>query len=67
MDLPVDGTSCASPAFAGLISLINDKLLNAGKTQLGFLNPLLYQMASAMPSAFHDITSGMSGIEAKNC
>jgi len=67
MDLPVDGTSCSSPALAGLISLINDKLLSAGKTQLGFLNPLLYQMASAMPSAFHDITSGSNQCNRAYC
>jgi subtilase family serine protease len=54
----VDGTSCSSPALAGMISLINDQLLNAGKPQLGFLNYLLYQMAEDQPSAFNDIVSG---------
>ncbi|KAJ3307934.1 hypothetical protein HDV04_002295, partial [Boothiomyces sp. JEL0838] len=38
----VDGTSCSSPAFASIISLINDNLLNKGKSALGFLNPWLY-------------------------
>ncbi|KAI0700484.1 family S53 protease [Cytidiella melzeri] len=50
----VDGTSCASPIFASVISLINDRLIAAGKSSLGFLNPFLY----ANPSAFRDITSG---------
>ena len=50
----VDGTSCASPIFASVISLINDALLTAGKSPLGFLNPFLY----ANPSAFIDVTSG---------
>jgi len=54
----VDGTSCSSPALGGLMSLINDKLLNAGKSPLGFLNPLLYQMAAAHPAAFNDISTG---------
>ncbi len=33
------GTSAAAPEFAGMISLINDQLLNAGQPPLGFLNP----------------------------
>jgi len=57
-ETPVDGTSASSPALAGLFTLINDALLNGGKTQLGFLNPLLYKMAVEKPSAFHDITQG---------
>ena len=50
----VDGTSCSSPIFASIISLINDRLITAGKPVLGFLNPFLY----ANPGAFNDITSG---------
>ncbi|KAI0927799.1 hypothetical protein AcW1_005225 [Taiwanofungus camphoratus] len=50
----LDGTSCASPTFASVIALINDKLIAAGKSTLGFLNPLLY----SNPSALNDITSG---------
>ncbi|PRP76979.1 hypothetical protein PROFUN_14713 [Planoprotostelium fungivorum] len=58
IETPVDGTSASSPAVAGLFTLINDQLLNAGKPQLGFLNPLLYQMAAESPKAFNDITQG---------
>lgn len=36
----VSGTSCASPTFASVIGLINDRLIAAGKAPLGFLNPL---------------------------
>lgn len=50
----VDGTSCSSPIFAAVISLINDGLISAGKSPLGFLNPFLY----ANPGAFNDVTSG---------
>ena len=50
----VGGTSCASPIFSSVIALINDKLLAAGKSPLGFLNPWLY----ANPQAFNDITTG---------
>jgi subtilase family serine protease len=65
--MPVDGTSCSSPALAGLISLINDKLINAGKSPLGFLNPILYKIASADPSAFTDITSGSNQCNRAYC
>ncbi|KAI8976705.1 subtilisin-like protein [Trametes punicea] len=51
----VDGTSASSPTFASIVALLNDQLLNAGKSQLGFLNPLLYSKGVA---ALNDITSG---------
>ncbi|KAJ6476613.1 family S53 protease-like protein [Mycena vulgaris] len=51
----VGGTSASSPTFAGIISLINDRLIAAGKPVLGFLNPFLYSTAS---KAFTDITIG---------
>ncbi|KAJ7731311.1 family S53 protease-like protein [Mycena maculata] len=50
----VGGTSASSPSFAGIIALINDQLIAAGKPVLGFLNPFLY----ANPTAFTDITIG---------
>jgi len=50
----VEGTSCASPAAAGVFSLLNDLRLQQGKSTLGFLNPLIYEKASA----FNDITKG---------
>ena len=40
----VSGTSCASPTFAGVVSLLNDLRISAGKSTLGFLNPLVYQV-----------------------
>lgn len=56
--IAVDGTSCSSPAFTGLVTLINDQLLNAGKSSLGFLNYLLYQMYEEAPDTLHDVTEG---------
>jgi len=52
--MEVDGTSCASPVFAGIMALLNDIRLNANKSPLGWLNPLFYQN----PTAFQDITTG---------
>jgi len=54
----VDGTSCSSPIVAGLVSMLNEIRLNAGKPTLGFFNPLLYHWAQNNSNAFHDVTSG---------
>ena len=39
----VGGTSASSPAFAGLVSLLNDAREKKGMKPMGFLNPFLYQ------------------------
>ena len=54
----VGGTSASAPAFAGLISLINEARFSAGKQQMGFLNPFLYQH----PEAFFDVVNGTNAI-----
>jgi tripeptidyl-peptidase-1 len=51
---PVDGTSCSTPTFSAIVSLLNDIRFAAGKSPLGFLNPLFYQN----PAMFTDITAG---------
>ncbi|KID84412.1 Peptidase S8/S53, subtilisin/kexin/sedolisin [Metarhizium guizhouense ARSEF 977] len=51
----VCGTSASSPAWASLVSLINDQRISEGKATLGFLNPLFYSKGR---SAFRDITAG---------
>ena len=58
---PVDGTSCSSPTFAAVVSLLNDLRLQQGRPALGFLNPWLYQTAAAHPTAFFDVTKGSNG------
>ncbi|KAA1475870.1 family S53 protease [Dentipellis sp. KUC8613] len=51
----VAGTSCSSPIFASVVSLLNGELIAAGKPALGFLNPFLYSTGA---SALTDITTG---------
>ena len=53
----VAGTSCSSPIFASVIALLNDQLVAAGKSPLGFLNPFLYSAAGQ--AALNDITTGI--------
>jgi len=60
LEIPVGGTSCASPVFAGILSLINDNLLQAGKKTLGFVNPALYKIGASTPNAFLDVTQGVN-------
>ena len=53
----VSGTSCSTPTFAGMITLLNNVRLEANKT-LGFINPLIYQN----PQVFNDITKGNNDV-----
>lgn len=55
MILGVGGTSTSAPAFAAIISMLNDARLNAGKSSLGFLNPWLYSTGF---TALNDIKNG---------
>lgn len=48
------GTSVASPAFAGIMALVNQK---TGSAQ-GVPGLILYKLVSKQPNAFHDIPSG---------
>ena len=50
----IGGTSAPTPAFAGIVALINQK---TGSAQ-GNINPVLYTLAAAASDAFHDITTG---------
>ncbi|OJJ51792.1 hypothetical protein ASPZODRAFT_56189 [Penicilliopsis zonata CBS 506.65] len=51
------GTSASSPVFAGVVALLNDVRLRAGKPALGFLNPWLYSEGF---KALNDIINGTS-------
>ncbi|CAG7918310.1 unnamed protein product [Penicillium olsonii] len=51
------GTSAAAPTFAGIVALLNDARLRAGKPVLGFLNPFLYSQGQ---KALNDIVDGHS-------
>jgi subtilase family serine protease len=64
----IDGTSCASPAVAGSLAVVEQRLFlnttpNAGRTnvRLGRIQDLLYKLAStptSYASVFYDITTG---------
>lgn len=52
--LGIGGTSASSPAFAGIMALVNQK---TGARQ-GNANFVLYKLAQQFPSSFHDVTTG---------
>lgn len=70
----VDGTSASSPTAAAVLTLVNDALIAAGRSPLGFLNPWLYAYgykaftgmwlntagAGAMGLTIADVTGGSS-------
>jgi kumamolisin len=57
---PVAGTSAASPFWAGAMALIEQYTRQHGVKHLGFIDPVLYRLASTPQPAppFHDITLG---------
>jgi len=55
---PIWGTSASTPAFAGMVSLLNEARLQAGQPALGFLNQWIYQNADA----FTDVVLGTNAI-----
>ena len=55
------GTSFASPIFAGIVTLLNQYVVQSGFQKapgLSNANPTLYQIATYNPSAFHQVTAG---------
>ena len=48
------GTSVASPAFAGIMSLVNQQT----GTRQGNANYVLYKLAAQKPNSFHDVNTG---------
>ncbi len=52
------GTSVSAPVFAGIVTLLNQKLNNAPPAGLGNINTTLYQFVQSTPTAFHDVPAG---------
>jgi kumamolisin len=61
--VPFEGTSAAAPLWAGLIALINQRLYSQGSKPVGFLNPLIYQMRTAIDPPLKDVIEGKNDID----
>jgi hypothetical protein len=53
----VGGTSASSPAFAGIMALVNQQYGRQGQADF-----VLYPLAAQFPAAFHDITAGTNSV-----
>lgn len=56
----VGGTSASSPFWAGVLALIGQRAEEDDAGELGFVNPMLYDLAAEYPpnTIFHDVTEG---------
>ena len=59
------GTSLAAPLWASLIALSDASNTCSGEN-IGFANPLLYDVAATDPAAFNDVTVGNNDLTGKN-
>jgi tripeptidyl-peptidase-1 len=48
----IGGTSASTPLWGSIITFLNQDRLNAGKTPLGFVNPIIYKMYDTAPNTF---------------
>ncbi len=65
----VGGTSAAAPLWAAILALANQSSLHSGGLSLGFIAPLLYQVANndtMYSTSFHDITTGTNDFNNDN-
>jgi hypothetical protein len=58
------GSSASAPLWAAFAALVNQGRAAANQEPLGFMNPVLYQIAQSSHYAndFHDITTGMNNL-----
>ena len=55
---PIGGTSAAAPLWAAGAAIMNGWMVATTSSNLGFINPALYNILNNASSTFHDITSG---------
>jgi subtilase family serine protease len=61
----IGGTSASAPVFAGIVTLLNQYVVEKGIQSapgLGNINPNLYYLAAYDQNAFHQITTGDSNV-----
>ena len=56
----IGGTSCSAPQWAGLVAMADQIAHSHGHSDIGYMNPALYQIANSASYAadFHDVTVG---------
>lgn len=56
----VGGTSASTPAFAGILALVNERV--GASTRLGQADWVLYGLGQTMPGVFHQVTAGNNSV-----
>jgi len=60
--LTIGGTSMAAPQWSGFMALVGQGRQMAGKSNLGFLNPIIYSLSGDQQTGvFNDVKSGSNG------
>lgn len=65
--LSVGGTSAATPQVAGILALVTEAGRNQGQPAVGFVNPLIYELARAGSDALRDVTVVSNDVNAVGC
>lgn len=63
----IGGTSAATPTFAGILSLINEQRLTAGKSTLGWVTPNLWGAYAKQQGAYTDVLQQVAPNHHGNC
>jgi len=62
------GTSFATPLFAGIVALVDQRLREAARPPLGFADPLLYRLGRrGGQGALRDVVKGSNSVFWKGC
>jgi kumamolisin len=62
------GTSAATPLFAGIVALADQRLLAAGRPALGFVDPLLYELGrEGGKGVLRDVVHGSNAAVYTSC
>lgn len=66
--MAVDGTSASAPSVSGIITKLNNLRLSQNRSVVGFVAPLLYDIAANCNDCFKDIEEGSNNsTEYMNC
>ena len=65
-DATLFGTSASTPVLSAMVTLVNSRRLQAGKSALGWINPSLYSVAQSSPEIIlNDVVSGENNCAAE--
>lgn len=63
----IDGTSCSTPLFAGLLTYLNDFQLQNGRNKIGPAQQLLYLLATEFNYVYNSVGNGNTWCTEQKC